>query len=69
MLHELGEKPAEDGIDGRPEDIGLGFLVAHFGPEVTEPVRMHVAAKRYLCGEEADWQHRFEIAFLYRTIM
>ena len=22
----------------------------HFGPEVTEPIRLHVAAKRYLCA-------------------
>ena len=55
MLHELGENPAEDGIDDRHEDIGHGFLVTHFGPEVTEPVRLHVAAKRYLCGKEADY--------------
>ena len=26
-----------------------------FGPEVTEPVRLHVAAKRYLCAVEPDY--------------
>ena len=31
------------------------MLSAWFGPEVTEPVRLHVAAKRYLCGTEADY--------------
>lgn len=30
-------------------------LVDRFGPAVTEPVRLHVAAKRYLCGKEADY--------------
>ena len=25
-----------------------------FGPEVTEPVRLHVAAKRYLCAADHD---------------
>ena len=55
MLHDLGESPAEHGIDDRHEDIGHAFLVTHFGPEVTEPVRLHVAAKRYLCGKEADY--------------
>ncbi len=55
MLHTLGENPAEDGIDDQHEDVGHAFLVAHFGPEVTEPVRLHVAAKRYLCGKEADY--------------
>lgn len=55
MLHELGENPAEAGIDDRHEDVGHAYLVEHFGPEVTEPVRLHVAAKRYLCGKEADY--------------
>jgi len=55
MLHDLGENPAEEGIDDRHEDVGHAFLVAHFGPEVSEPVRLHVAAKRYLCGKEADY--------------
>ena len=30
-------------------------LAAHFGPAVTEPVRLHVAAKRYLCAAEPDY--------------
>ena len=55
MLHDLGENPADEGIDDRHEDVGNAFLVTHFGPEVTEPVRLHVAAKRYLCGKEADY--------------
>jgi len=29
--------------------------VEWFGPEVTEPVRLHVAAKRFLCATEADY--------------
>ena len=55
MLHNLGEAPAEEGIDDRHEDVGHAYLVERFGPEVTEPVRLHVAAKRYLCGKEADY--------------
>lgn len=55
MLHTLGENPAEHGIDDQHEDVGHAFLAAHFGPEVTDPVRLHVAAKRYLCGKEADY--------------
>jgi predicted HD phosphohydrolase len=35
--------------------VGYAYLAARFGPEVTEPVRLHVAAKRYLCGKEADY--------------
>ena len=55
MLHDLGENPAEAGIDDRHEDVGHAFLLVYFGPEVTEPVRLHVAAKRYLCGKEEDY--------------
>ncbi len=50
MVHELGDEPAEAGIDDRHEERGEAWLVRWFGPEVTEPVRLHVAAKRYLCA-------------------
>ena len=38
------------GVDGRHEEAGCAWLSRHFGPEVTEPIRLHVAAKRYLCA-------------------
>ena len=40
---------------GQHEARGYEYLLAWFGPEVTEPVRPHVAAKRYLCATEADY--------------
>ena len=55
MVHDLGDNPAEAGIDDRHEERGYQFLQAWFGPAVTEPVRLHVAAKRYLCATEADY--------------
>ena len=55
MVHGLGEDPAADGIDDRHEELGRAYLAALFPPEVTEPVRLHVAAKRYLCGTEPDY--------------
>ena len=55
MIHELGEDPGAEGIDDRHEEWGQAFLRDLFGPEVTEPVRLHVAAKRYLCGVEPDY--------------
>ncbi|MFL5284622.1 MAG: phosphonate degradation HD-domain oxygenase [Rhodopila sp.] len=54
MVHDLGEDPASEGIDDRHEQLGQAFLAQYFGPDVTEPVRLHVAAKRYLCGVEPD---------------
>ncbi len=55
MVHDLGDNPAEAGIDDRHEALGHDFLVQYFGPDVTEPVRLHVAAKRYLCAVEPDY--------------
>jgi len=55
MVHDLGTNPADVGIDDQHEELGHRFLAPWFGPEVTEPVRLHVAAKRYLCATEADY--------------
>jgi phosphonate degradation associated HDIG domain protein len=55
MVHDLGDDPAAAGVDDRHEAVGHAFLTRYFGPDVTEPVRLHVAAKRYLCATEADY--------------
>lgn len=55
MIHRLGENPAARGIDDVHEALGADWLAERFGPEVSEPVRLHVAAKRYLCTVESDY--------------
>ncbi len=55
MVHDLGENPAEQGLDDAHEALGAQWLADYFPPEVTEPVRLHVAAKRYLCTTEPDY--------------
>ncbi|HWK47543.1 MAG TPA: HD domain-containing protein [Stellaceae bacterium] len=55
LLHSGGEDIAERGIDARHEAIGSVFLASLFGPAVTEPVRLHVAAKRYLCATDPTY--------------
>ena len=50
LLHELGEDIAEKGIDAQHEEYGARWLAAYFPPEIVEPVRLHVTAKRYLCA-------------------
>jgi phosphonate degradation associated HDIG domain protein len=55
MIHDLGEDPAARGVDDVHEDLGARWLADRFGPEVSEPVRLHVAAKRYLCTVESDY--------------
>jgi gamma-butyrobetaine dioxygenase len=62
LLHDVGhlldgqdEDFAARGIDGGHEQAGSAWLARHFGPEVTEPIRMHVAAKRYLCAVDPSY--------------
>ncbi len=55
MIHDLGEDPASRGVDDVHEELGAKWLGERFGPEVSEPVRLHVAAKRYLCTVEPDY--------------
>lgn len=55
LLHDLGEDAAERGIDDYHENSGAHWLARHFGPEVSEPVRLHVAAKRYLCAVDPSY--------------
>lgn len=55
MLHELPQDIADQGIDAQHESLGSAFLSQHFGPAVSEPVRLHVAAKRYLAATEPGY--------------
>jgi phosphonate degradation associated HDIG domain protein len=59
LLHDIGHltEDVPDDIrdwtqDARHEISGARFLARHFGPEVSEPVRLHVPAKRYLCATD-----------------
>ena len=61
MIHDLGDDPAKQGIDDLHEQRGHAFLAKWFGPEVAEPVRLHVAAKRYLCGAEANYFEQLSV--------
>ena len=62
LLHDVGhlvdkhaQGAARAGIDRQHEDIAAGYLSRWFRPEVVEPVRNHVAAKRCLVTTEAGY--------------
>jgi [1-hydroxy-2-(trimethylamino)ethyl]phosphonate dioxygenase len=55
LLHDLPKDCAQLGIDDAHEVRGSRWLVQHFGPDVTEPVRLHVPAKRYLCSTDSAY--------------
>ncbi|WP_297508487.1 metal-dependent phosphohydrolase [uncultured Caulobacter sp.] len=56
MIHDLGEAPAEDGVDDLHEALGAAWAAERFPLAVSEPIRLHVAAKRYLCSVEPGYQ-------------
>lgn len=62
LVHELPEDIADQGIDARHEQIGESWLAQRFGPEIFEPVRLHVAAKRYLCATNPEYLSRLSPA-------
>lgn len=55
MLSGLPEDAAERGLDDAHEEAGAQWLERHFRPAVSAPVRLHVAAKRYLCAVDASY--------------
>jgi gamma-butyrobetaine dioxygenase len=62
LLHDVGHftgvvtgQHLMDGTDNRHSHTGADWLSQWFGVAVTEPVRLHVAAKRYLCAAEPGY--------------
>ena len=55
LVHNLGEDAAQRDIDDRHEYRALSYLKTLFSPAVTEPIRMHVNAKRYLCAIDRNY--------------
>jgi phosphonate degradation associated HDIG domain protein len=49
LLHDLGHLLEELAVEPRHEYAAIARLQSLFPPSVTEPIRLHVAAKRYLC--------------------
>ena len=53
LLHDIGHLQGE--ADSKHAEAGARWLSQWFGEAVTEPVRLHVAAKRYLCAVEPGY--------------
>jgi len=58
LLHDLPDDAPDQGVDDRHEELGRRWLSGWFGPDVVEPVRLHVNAKRYLCAAEPKYMER-----------
>ena len=69
LLHDVGHLVVDvpDDIadwteDAHHEEIGSTWLARRFPPEVSEPVRLHVPAKRYLCATDARYFSKLSAA-------
>ena len=74
LLHDIGhlidpvpEQLDEWASDARHEIGGARWLASHFEPAVSEPVRLHVAAKRYLCATDPGYVQQLSPASI-RTL-
>ena len=43
-------------LDGNHECLAFNFLSKYFKPEVVEPIKLHVQAKRYLCRDNSYFE-------------
>ena len=64
MMHDIGHilsaallpESCEDDLDDKHELVANGWIKQHFGPEVADPIRLHVIAKRYLCTKYPKYE-------------
>lgn len=55
LLEDVPEAIEDWRTDARHEEVGARWLARRFGPEVSEAVRLHVPAKRYLCATDGAY--------------
>jgi phosphonate degradation associated HDIG domain protein len=55
LLHDEGENAARRGLDTQHEELGVTALHGHLPAAVLDPIKLHVAAKRYLCHAEPSY--------------
>jgi|SRR5215471_7086989 len=71
LLHDIGHlltpesTPGAHEFDRRHEGIGAAWLARCFGPDVTEPIKLHVTAKRYLCRADRKYVRELSAASIH----
>ena len=72
LLHDVGhlleavpDDLADWTSDARHEEVGARWLAARFDASISEPVRLHVPAKRYLCATDADYLRQLSPASVH----
>ena len=72
LLHDIGhykneipETALAKGKNNYHEEAGANFLEDYFPVSVVEPIRQHVAAKRYLCAVKSDYFEHLSAASVH----
>jgi predicted HD phosphohydrolase len=55
-MHGLDVEASELGMNDHHEELAARWLSTRFGSNVVDPVRLRVAAKRYLCAMETKYR-------------
>jgi phosphonate degradation associated HDIG domain protein len=72
LLHDIGHFVAgepDEFADDAHELRAVAWLHGVFGPAVTEPIRLHVAAKRYLAALEPAYRRVLSPASLHSLVL
>lgn len=76
LLHDIGHFTSEFGtyspddvVDKHHEDAGADVLAPFFPPLVTDCVRYHVAAKRYLCAARPEYFQKLSAASVHTLML
>lgn len=76
LLHDIGHFTSEFGtyspddvVDKHHEDAGADVLAPFFPPLVTDCVRYHVAAKRYLCAARPEYLQKLSAASVHTLML
>jgi phosphonate degradation associated HDIG domain protein len=62
LMHNQGEDAAQRGLDTRHEELAAAALAEHLPASVLDPIRLHVAAKRYLCSADPRYRAALSLA-------
>jgi phosphonate degradation associated HDIG domain protein len=58
LLADLPGTPTLQGVDDRHEEVGAEVLSGMWGPAVSQPVRLHVRAKRFMVARVAGYAEK-----------
>jgi predicted HD phosphohydrolase len=62
LLHDIGRLLPPSPVNAPHESCGADWLAQYFQIGVSEPVRLHVAAKRYLCATDRGYFNQLSAA-------